>query len=325
MNALVAVFSRLGLRPKSGGFGLRAPFYRSLAAVVRGTEKWLGTPALACLIFPSAFADSVRRWRHLRGFAHLRDILPASFWSCAAWRHFLRITQTWQEVLTLVLLQDRLDSPRWRERLTHSGSAPNEIAVWGQRPVIVTFIHTGAFALLRYWLRARGIPAAMLLRARPQLMIRSAEFEQRADDRYDLHGVPPYFDIQSELRDAVRFLEPGRVLVVALDGAHVSEKVEPCLVNGHPILLQDGAVRLARHADAVMIPATVQRRGFLRFEVQFGPQVPDELVRQRNSRPAMQYLADILWAQAASNPIGIAFATLEALAPDRAYPHALWP
>lgn len=234
--------------------------------------------------------------------------------------------RTWQESLAFALVYDRLSLPRWMERIKFSGTSPDQLPDWGQRPVIVVFLHTGGFGILRSCLRARGVPAASFLRTLPAILESHAqEIRAAGDAHYGFSSLPHFFLEGDSLRPAIRFLIPGHVLTMALDGASGATNLVPCDINGQAIHLRDGAVRIAQIANAMLLPVSVHRRGACRFELHFGRAVPDDLMSEDKTKDALQYLARELWLDLENDPTAIGWSTLEALAPDQASDRMAWP
>lgn len=125
---------------------------------------------------------------------------------------------------------------------------------------------------------------------------------------------------QGALRSAARFLVPGRILTVALDG-HSSASVYSM---GSEIRLNDGAVRLALLSNALLLPASAVKKGWFRFEIRFGRPVPEEIMRAGDVRQAVQHLASELWQELRQDRCAINWTTLEAYA-GSSHRRLAWP
>ena len=68
----------------------------------------------------------------------------------------------------LEYLPDRLGRREWLERCRFSGLEALQNAVRNRRPVVLASCHVGPFQLLRFWLRAAGIPAITLIRGKSE-------------------------------------------------------------------------------------------------------------------------------------------------------------
>jgi len=292
--------------------------FRMLIAWVRIGDRLTGPDLLFWFLSPLFVVDVLRRLTDYPSFKRLRDGLPAEWRREGSFSHYLHMIRVWHEALATSLLYDRLSSPAWASRITVSGTPPNELPGWGQRPVIVAFVHTGAFSLLRYGMRARGIPTASLVAGLPRVIVIHAETIRRAGDT--LHGmgdVPHTFMGPKALREALHFLRPGHALTVALDGAKGPDLI-PCDAGGLILHVKDGAVRLAQRTNALLLPASVQRKGPFRFEFRFGPPVPEHLLQSDDTTEALQYLVRELWKD-------LNWSTLEALAPEKTRARSRWP
>jgi len=301
------------------------PFFRLIIACFQKADRLWGPRCLSCLLVPALVFDGLRSMPDYPYFKRLRETLPATFWRKAPLAHYLHMFRVWNETLVTILLYDRLSSPAWKARMTVSGTPPDQLPEWGQRPVIVTFLHAGAFGILRYWLRSRGIPTASLIRGLPRILLTFGETSrQDGDARYALRDVPHTFIGPNSMRQALGFLRPGRALTLALDG-NVSGKLIPCQVNGTILHLKDGVVRFAQKTNAMVLPVSVLRRGPFRFEFRFGLPLPDRLLQSNDTRTALQYLARELWNELEQDPVAMNWSVLEALAPEKVDPRSNWP
>ena len=205
------------------------------------------------------------------------------------------------------------------------GTLPHALPEWGERPVILAFLHTGGFGLVGYWLRSQGIPCASLVDGLPPILMQEDHWKIAVvgDLRYGLKGVPHLFHRGERLRKAIRFLKPGHALTVALDGAELTSDRYDAGV--FPILVQKGACRIAAQTNAIVIPVSVRRTAVCRFEIRFGNPVPDELIQREDFTGATQYLISELWPDLKENPSDLNWTTLEALAPTLKVKRMEWP
>ncbi|PZR79024.1 MAG: hypothetical protein DLM52_01850 [Chthoniobacterales bacterium] len=164
------------------------------------------------MLAPWVAADLVRRARDYTQFRRLRAALPPEFWKGAGpIRHYARMIAHWHKSVALCILSDRFRQERWQRHIRVHGIPPDERPECSARPTIVACLHTGGYVLLRHWLRAHGMVAASLVRARPGIIRRYETGRQKSETE------PPYFFHVRDVRAAVRYLGPGRVLVVAID------------------------------------------------------------------------------------------------------------
>ncbi len=175
-------------------------------------------------------------------------------------------------------------------------------------------------------MRSQGVPTASLIAAMPALL--DNEHYQKildAGDRlYGLAGVPHLFRGSSGLREAIRFLKPGNVLTMALDGGKPSPESDRQDAGGFPIFIKKGACRVAAQTNAIVVPVSVKRRGS-RFELRFGKPVPDELIQKQDLSEAMQHVISELWPDLQEDPSDLNWTTLEALAPTLQVKRTGWP
>ncbi|HEY6903553.1 MAG TPA: hypothetical protein VI216_04550 [Candidatus Acidoferrales bacterium] len=190
--------------------------------------------------------------------------------------------------------------------------------------MVLGFLHTSGYILIRYWLRSCGIPAAIFVRVRAPLYTHAQAIRDAGDKLYGLEQVPHMFADRKSMRDVIRFLTPGHVVVMALD-----ESTKPSSgsyqINGQRIYLRDGAARLASASQAILVPVWVRQKGFCRFEINFGSPVSDDLVRTADVRLATQSLGQELWAAAQQDPEAIHWTVLETLFPEKIAPRQRWP
>jgi lauroyl/myristoyl acyltransferase len=317
-----------GIKGKGYRVKLQTLYYKFFYGVFGLAESIFGPSIIPLFAIPFIGIDLARRERDLSQFERLRNALPAEFWQDVTPRkHYYRMVRNWADTGAVVLLQHRLGLPRWQKRFQVSGTPPQEHPDWGKRPVVLTFLHTGTFALLLYWLRSRGIPAAMLVGGIPFFINNDAFRKIMAigDQRNGLEDVPHIFQRYNTLREVIRFLTPGHALLMALDGGKRVDEVDTYDAGGFPIVLKRGAFRLAAQKNAILIPISARRTGMCRFEIHFGKPVPDELLRNGDRAAATQHLVSELWPGIAENPSDLNWTTLEAIAPQLRTGRTGWP
>jgi len=194
---------------------------------------------------------------------------------------------------------------------------------WGKRPMVLAFLHTGQFGLIRFWMRAQGVPTASLIAGLPHFADVLDDILEIGDRRYGLTGVPQTFYASRALRDSIRYLTPGHVLTIALDGDGSSPYQHSA--GEFPIEVKEGACRIAARTNAMVIPTSVKRTAPCCFEMRFGQPVPDELIRQKDSSAATQYLVSELWKDLEKDPEQLNWTTMEALAPTLKEKRNWWP
>jgi lauroyl/myristoyl acyltransferase len=304
------------------------PFVGSIKILVlRASERWGGPKALLWALTPFFYLSIARRLPDYPAFRRMRSILPASFWrGLTPWRHYFLMIRNWQATQATVLLADRLRSSVWTERIRIKGTPPHHLPEWGKRPVILVFLHTGGYPLLRYWLRAQGLPSATYA-------VNPISFSQRslakkiiaaADEINGLSGVPHIFRVKRPIRPMLNFLVPGHILNLALDALPSSSSTR-FHANGQEIHLRTGIVKMAAISQAVLLPVSIVPQGLCRFEIRFGIPVPDESIDRLHPEPAVQFMLDQLWKDVEEDPSLVNWCTLHALAPHSIPHHLAWP
>jgi lauroyl/myristoyl acyltransferase len=316
--------------PRDIGFKWRLKdFYFTAIIHLFCLGEWLMGPiAVAWLAWPAILLDWINRRRDYAQFVRLRGGLPSAFWKgLAPARHYFQMVRTWQEVIGVSFTYHRWGLPRWQRRFRVTGTPPQQLPEWGQRPVILAFLHTSSFALVHYWMRSQGVPAAILLmgvpaEAKNTLYKKNLE---KGDARFGVEGIPLNFHAMKEIREAIRFLQPGRVLVVALDGVRGTKETYPYHAGPFPIRVKEGACRIGAQTNAIIVPVEFTRVGACRYDVRFGKPVPDELIRSDNFNAATQHLVSELWPEIEKKPGILNWTTLEALVPALKAKRIGWP
>ncbi len=204
---------------------------------------WPGTAVMACWEL-ACVRPTIRQFDRLP--PSLRPPLARRAW---IWRIWQRRT----EVILAKLLcfwPDRLGEPRWQKHCRCTGMEQFE-ETWARgRPVVLAVLHFGPLAVLRFWMRARGLPIAALLRRKSK----DRPLHQRYLDRICDHvgGVPGLRHVfgRDELREVSQFLQSRRLLIVAVDGNAVDgNAAKHVLAEGDDFHLRmaTGALRLAAH------------------------------------------------------------------------------
>jgi lauroyl/myristoyl acyltransferase len=318
-RSIFAVLRRRGFKR-----GLEYLYYKFLVELFCLIENVCGAAVVPWLMAPLAGLDMLKRKRDFPQFVRLRSALPDEFWQgVPPQQHYRKIIRDWHEGLGTMLFYHRLSRPYWQKRFQITGSPPHTLPEWGKRPMIMAFLHTGQFGLIRFWLRAQGISAASLIGGLPHFADLHVNILNIGDIRYGLQGVPQTFYTTRSLRDAIRFLTPGHVLTVAMDGDGTS-------LNQHsagefPIQVKEGACRIAAQTNSLVIPTSVRRTAPCRYELRFGQPVPDELIQKEDFCAATQYLISELWNDLKKDPQELNWTTLEALAPTLKAKRTWWP
>jgi lauroyl/myristoyl acyltransferase len=199
---------------------------------------------------------------------------------------------------TMELFPDRMAERKWMNRCHFTGLEHLRAARQNGRPVVLAFCHFGPFVLLRYWLRAAGIPVAALI---------MGEAGNRSDLKRLTDQISPFAEIPTafymdQLREAVEFLAAENVLLIALD--HSSGKLlNVPLRAGWTFKMASGAVRLAIRYQAELIPVCIIDEGDWNFRIELGRPVPGELLAtETNWIQAGKYLMNEMFRHFQNHP-----------------------
>jgi hypothetical protein len=166
---------------------------------------------------------------------------------------------------------DRLVEAKWQSRCRIEGLEHLQAARQNRRPVVLAFCHFGAYQLLRPWLRAAGFPAIVLMAGKLAKRSRMRRFM----DRYILLPKIPPALYQDHWQEAVENLRAGHPLLVAID-VQRGKQIEVPFCEGWTFQMASGAVRLAIHHQADLIPCNIINEGAWKFRVRLGNPVPKE-------------------------------------------------
>lgn len=295
----------------------------------RWAERIFGSDALPWLLAPSLYWDFARRLGDYGKFKRLRAYQPPSYWrGVTPLRHYFIMIRTWHSTLATALLFDRLREPGWEKRITVRGTPPRSRADWGTRPIITVFMHTGGFGVLRFWLKAQGIPTISYVASMPAIVTHPAAMRmfQAGDVLYGLPQLIQTYQGARDLRATLDFLQPGRILTMALDAGRTSSTSNIYQAENCDIHLSSVVLRLACATNAVLLPVSiVAKEEICSFELRFGTALPDELLDRKNPHPAVQFLLDQLWQDVREDPTVLGWTAMEALAPHLASKHQPWP
>ncbi len=237
--------------------------------------EWLLRPGLLRMTaWPVAAILSTAEWRQrkqlekafqrtgIAGFPILS--LRRAIWRQRVRHHLYRI---------ILFFPDRLSKPRWQKRFRVTGREHLSLPLGRKEPILIACFHFGALMLLRYWLRAAGIPAATLMGNSIAKRTRSKQRKDRISG--DLE-IPHTFAVD-QLKQANRYLELGNCLMVALD--HPSGR-QVRTEHGDTIFqMATGAIRMAARSRAKLVPCTIVEESAWCFFIEIGQPVPEQVLQ----------------------------------------------
>jgi lauroyl/myristoyl acyltransferase len=195
-------------------------------------------------------------------------------------------------------LPDRLGRSEWLERCRISGLDGLKSAVKNRRPVVLAFCHVGPFTLLRFWLRAAGIPAITLIRGKSE----DRSSLRRMQDRFSPFPDIPTAIYQENLRDAIGELVTGRPLLMAFDG-RAGKQMRVPVCQGWDFQMATGPLRMATNHGALLFPCAIVDEGGWRFHLEIGRPAPEDwLARESSWGDAGAHLFRELWPLFGSHP-----------------------
>jgi lauroyl/myristoyl acyltransferase len=173
----------------------------------------------------------------------------------------------------LEFFPERLAEAKWMSRCRLEGFAHLQSALQNGRPVVLAFCHFGPFFLLRFWLRAAGLPAAMFIGGNSDRRTRL----MRLKDRCSPSPKIPIAFYQNQLREAVEFIAAGNPLLMPIDALNGRQMMIP-FSDGWDFQMATGAVRLAIRQQAELISCSIIDEGGWHFRIKFGRPVPKEFL-----------------------------------------------
>lgn len=213
------------------------------------------------LVLPFVLADGAQWEKLQRGWRLLQlDPLPSRrvFWRERLDFHLTRLLNFWP---------DRLAFSRWSRRVKFDGLDALKLRIVAKQPTVLVCVHHGPMYLLRYFLRAYGVPCAMIvLESRAE---RSSVREQK--DRLSLPVEVPNVFCRDELKAAAVFLRAGGCLLLAVD--YGRGRMDEIAFEPARIRIANGAFRMAANTDAMMMAVDIIEEAPWRFVVQIGQEV----------------------------------------------------
>ncbi|HEY1170273.1 MAG TPA: hypothetical protein VGH19_02780 [Verrucomicrobiae bacterium] len=159
---------------------------------------------------------------------------------------------------------DRLANPDWQKRSDFQGLEKVKALRTAGKPVVLVCLHHGPIHILRYLLRAYGVPCAMVVLESRAERLAVREWKDRLSPP---SGVPNVF-CRDELREMQRFMLAGGCLLVAADYG----RGKMCVVPFGPARIQvaSGAFRVAHSVGATVFPISISETSGWHFTVEAG-------------------------------------------------------
>ena len=202
---------------------------------------------------PPPLPDSLRTWETKRTVRHLQQNRYLN--------HFLEF------------FPERLAEAKWMSGCHIEGLDRLRQARQNGRPVVLAFCHFGSFFLMRFWLRAAGVPVATFVGGDSATRVGLLRFK----DRFSPFPEVPIAFYRDQLSEAAKFLAAGNPLLVSIDIPIGKQMNVPFSESWH-FRMATGAVRLAIRHRAELIPCSITDQGHWRFQIELGESVPGEFL-----------------------------------------------
>jgi hypothetical protein len=261
--------------------------------VIRWLERRLSVPALYRALQPIALVGGPGRQLFRKQFHPLPAFLARS---TRVSRRQQRRTMYLNEILEF--FPERLGTAKWMDRCRFAGLEQLQQARQNGRSIVLAFWHCGPYSLLRFWLRAAGIPAVTLIQGRAEDRSR---WKRIADQVSPFPEIPTAL-YQDQLKETLQLLEAGSPLLIAVDGAAGKQMNVPAHDNWI-FKMASGPVRLAIRHQAELFPCKIVDEGAWRFRLEIGKPAPAEfLFAESAGVNAGKYLFDELYPQLQAHP-----------------------
>jgi lauroyl/myristoyl acyltransferase len=254
------------------GVLLACRFIRALEQVLPVRVIWILCWPIAAVLagWQLIFASpTIRQFDRLP--AALRPRLSRRRWAAYLWRERTRVFLA----RLLVLWPDRLRNGRWVDHCRSVGLERLKEEHARGRPVALALLHFGPMILVCHWLRAWGLPAAVLQRQSSANRPLFKRFIDQLTSPAVRPEIPSVFD-PTELRRAREHLRKGRILAMTVEGRHVRHhrlSGEGCMLD-----MATSVLRLAAATGAVVMPCLIVAGPRMSFTLHLGEPVPEELV-----------------------------------------------
>jgi lauroyl/myristoyl acyltransferase len=211
----------------------------------------------------------------------------------------------------LEFFPERLSEPKWMNRCRIEGLEYLSGARQKNRPVILAFCHFGAYYVFRYWLRAAGYPVATFIGGHSPNRIRLKQLQDSHSP--DEHVAVAFY--QNQLRETAEFLSGGNILLMAIDAPGGKQTNIP-FGDGWNFQMSTGAVRLAQHHRAPLIPCSIRDEGHWNFQITLGPPVPEQFISEPDGYSAGKYLIEQMIPEFQTHPDQCSADLTRCLKPD---------
>jgi len=191
---------------------------------------------------------------------------------------------------TLEFFPEQLGTPKWRDRLQLIGVEHLESARHRKRPVILAFWHSGPYFLMRFWLRAAGIPASTLVEGESQ---NRSVMKRLKDGVSPFPEIPIAFHREDELRETIQFIATGNPLLIAID-VLTGKQMEVPVDDQCQFGMANGAIRMAMRYGAELIPCSIVETDTWRFQIRLGPPVPEPVLASGDAVAIGKHLLDAM-------------------------------
>jgi lauroyl/myristoyl acyltransferase len=265
----------------------------SIFRATRAVGVVLPLPVLAALLSVPAFARAAVESVTHRGRRPPRA-LPPTARPASLTTELRERTAAWLNTAAL-LWSDRFVKPPWSDRFDVSELEALR-AVIAERPAIIVTIHFGGIFVLPSLLRANGIPTAAVVGDR---LWPVRWWRERRASLTQIDGLPAHLR-SGDARAIVRYLQPGRCLLVAADYP-LGDQVDAAFAGAH-VRLSTPSFRLARITGATLVPVIARGDGIWRCTVRVGAPVPDELLAASDDAAVLAHIVNQLLPIAATRP-----------------------
>jgi lauroyl/myristoyl acyltransferase len=186
-----------------------------------------------------------------------------------------------------LLWADRFDRSPWSGRIDLS-QIETLRALAASRPVLLATVHYGGIFVMPTLLRSHGIPTAAVVGDK---LWPVRWWRERRAALTHIADLPAHLR-SGDARAMVRYLQPGRCLLVALDYPIGDQVATP--FDGSALRLSTASFKLARMTGATIVPVIVRVEGTWRYSVHVGRPVPREVLAAGEDAPILAHIVSEL-------------------------------